>query len=294
MPCFHPLKGYKARNGGLTFRKSETSGIALTVPCGQCIGCRIDYSKQWAVRMIHESRRHSDSCFLTLTYDDDHLPANQSLVPSDLQKFWKRYRKAVAPRKIRYYACGEYGDENLRPHYHAALFGHLPDDLELFSGSRGYSLYTSEMLAGIWGKGHCTVGHLTPETCAYTARYITKKITGPPAEQAYERVLEGGELVSVLPEFSRSSRRPGIGFEHFQEFCSDIYPDDFVVHNGRKSKTPRFYDKLLDRANPELLEQIRQRRRERARSAKAETTPERLGAREEYFRSSISRKKRDL
>lgn len=275
-------------------KKAGTSGIPLQVPCGQCIGCRIDYSRQWAVRMIHESRRHSDNCFITLTYDDEHLPSTRSLVPTDLQKFWKRYRKAIAPRKIRYYACGEYGDENLRPHYHAAVFGHMPSDLKLFSRGRGYPVYTSELLADIWGKGHCTVGHLTPETCAYTARYITKKISGPPAEEAYLRVLEGGELVSVLPEFSRASRRPGIGHSHFEQYSSDIYPDDFVIHNGRKAKTPRFYDKLLDRSDPKLLETIRQRRRERARDFKAETTPERLAARETYFKSSISRKTRDL
>lgn len=145
----------------------------MTVSCGQCIGCRLERSRQWAVRCMHEKQMHDDACFITLTYDDDNLPFGETLVLSDWQKFMKRLVKKNGP--IRFYHCGEYGDDTNRPHYHAILFGYRPDDPELFSTSGETKLYASPSLRNTWGMGHCTFGDATFETAAYVARYITKK-----------------------------------------------------------------------------------------------------------------------
>jgi len=139
MPCFKPLKGYKdIITGGLTFNKKGTAQT-LEVACGQCLGCRVDHRIMWAIRIIHEAHVHMDqhgNSWLTLTYRDasectneqyklgQYIPADYSLRPSDVSKFFRVLRKENQHKKIRYFYCGEYGDENHRPHYHVCLFNH--------------------------------------------------------------------------------------------------------------------------------------------------------------------------
>ena len=136
MPCYTPETGYRSRMG----RNPETGkwpivfnvadgyhDMPVQVPCGKCIGCRLDYSRKWAIRCVLEAQMHKENCFLTLTYDDEHLPKGEKLEKEEMQKFWKRLRKATGT-KIRYYMAGEYGTEGGRPHYHACVFGWKPRD----------------------------------------------------------------------------------------------------------------------------------------------------------------------
>lgn len=266
----------------------------MSVPCGQCIGCRIDYSKMWAARMVHESQLHEENCFLTLTYAPEFIPPGGTLVKQHLQLFFKRLRKKLGSKRIRYYAVGEYGEQSLRPHYHAILFGHDFRDKQLFSRGRGYSVYTSQTLLDVWQLGHCTIGEVNAQTCAYTARYVTKKINGARKAEHYRRLdPESGEVLDVLPEFSTQSRRPGIAADWFHHYRSDVYPDDFVLLDHRRSKTPRFYDKLLDRVEPGLLLQIKSRRMHAARARESDNTAERLAQRETCLKAKLSLNQRE-
>ena len=144
MDCLNPMLAVKVGDqykfvGAVKGSSSESrkylydsSGKFVVLPCGQCYACRIAKSREWASRCVMESKLHKENCFITLTYNDEHLPSDLSLQKDDFTKFIKRLRKNTGD-KIRYYACGEYGDLYQRPHFHACLFGYRPDDLVLFS-----------------------------------------------------------------------------------------------------------------------------------------------------------------
>ena len=138
----------------------------LEVPCGHCIACRIARTREWTIRLLHESEFWSDTSFLTLTYNDDFLPSDGSLVPRDLTLFFKRLRKDLSHdrRKIKYYACGEYGDTYGRPHYHAIVFGISPNDKKLVEEN--------------WPYGFVRIGTVTYDSCRYVAGYVQKKLYG--------------------------------------------------------------------------------------------------------------------
>ena len=123
MPCFHPIDAFQRSDGQVVFVERGDIARPLVLPCGRCIGCRLEYSRQWAVRMMHEAQMHELSCFLTLTYDDAHLPVDESLHYADFQGFIRKLRRVHAPRRFSFYMCGEYGEQFKRPHYHACLFG---------------------------------------------------------------------------------------------------------------------------------------------------------------------------
>lgn len=292
MPCFHPLEGYARPGGGLTFKKAESNGNTLTVPCGQCMGCRIRRSQEWAVRICHEASLHEENQFITLTYAPEHLPRSGSLQLAHWQNFMKRYRKAT-DKKLRFFMCGEYGEKLSRPHYHAAIFGHRFDDLELLNVAGGNRLYTSPQLETLWRKGMVSIGDLTPQSAAYVARYVTKKINGKAAGDHYQTVnTETGEIFRVRPEFVTMSRRPGIAHDWFEMFKDDVYPDDFVVMKGKKYPTPRYYDKLLATADQEYAEDMKWERFERSYPLRLDSTPERLAVKKECFEARISKLKR--
>lgn len=247
--------------------------------------------------MVHESRFHEVSSFVTLTYDPDELPASGTLVKLHVSSFLKRLRKRIQPQKIRFYACGEYGDANLRPHYHLVIFGYWPKDavrIGLASDS-GKSNYDSRQLDETWGKGHTSVAQFTPEIAAYVARYVTKKITGDKAQKHYERVdPDTGEVHQVIPEFALMSRRPGIGRDHFESYLEEIYSEDFCVFRKHKIRVPKYYDAVLKSRDPERLDRIKIRRRTRAKKYAADQTPERLAVRETIAKAKQSMKKRNL
>lgn len=289
MPCFHPVQGYARLGGGLTFKKAESNGNKMTVPCGQCIGCRIRRSKEWAVRICHEASLHEENQFLTLTYNPQHLPRSGSLQLSHWQRFMKRYRFHT-DKKLRFFMCGEYGAKLSRPHYHAAIFGHRFDDLELLNVAGPERLYTSNSLERLWGHGFVSVGSLTPASAAYIARYVTKKITGKSASDHYQTIdTTTGEIFQVRPEFVTMSRNPGIASDWYELFKEDVYPDDFVVMKGVKYPTPRYYDKLLAEENPARFEEIKYARHDRAKAKAEDNTPERLAVRKECLQARLNK-----
>lgn len=284
MPCFHPLEAWRGRKRGpsgktrIVFRKEESSGVRLELPCGQCIGCRLEHSRRWAVRMMHEKSLHEDNAFITLTYSDEFVPRDGSLDVTHFQKFAKRLRKRCGP--FRFFHCGEYGEQLSRPHYHAVLFGLDFADKALYRDEGGVRLYTSERLTEVWGMGHCTVGDVSFESCAYVARYVTKKVTGDRADEHYLRCDADGVAYYLKPEYVTMSRRPGLAAEWFRRFSNEVYPSDEVICRGVPSRPPRYYDSQLESSNPDLLETVKRKRRRVARTHKANNTPERLRVRE--------------
>ena len=268
MPCYFPLKAWRSRDinpGGrrsLVFSRDQgLDGSEIEIACGQCVGCRLERSRQWAVRCVHEAQLHEANCFITLTYSPEHLPSNFSLDKSHFQKFMKRLRKRVG--RVRFFHCGEYGETNFRPHYHACLFGYDFPDKQLWTERDGVKLYVSPMLNEIWGMGHCTVGDVTFESAAYVARYIVKKVTGERASEHYQVVeQETGEVHTVEPEYTTMSRRPGIGAGWFRKFGSDVYPSDEVIVRGHPMRPPKYYDGLYELQNPEGLDDVKAKRKE--------------------------------
>ncbi|AXL14659.1 replication initiator protein [Microviridae sp.] len=263
MPCIAPLQGWKHKvHGGFTgTRQLAVLDAPLTVPCQKCISCRLEKSRQWAIRCDHENKMHDYGMFLTLTYDDQHLPPGQTLERSHVPSFFKRLRRR-RPR-LRIFYCGEYGETTLRPHYHALVWGWEPPDKTSLKNSKGKTIYESQIINDKWGHGHCNFGDITFESAAYVARYTTKKITGAPAADHYQTFNnETGEIFWRLPEFSGSSRRPGIGIPFLAKYFQDIYAKDQIIVRGRAMRPPLAYDRWLKEHHFDLWESVMERRRE--------------------------------
>lgn len=258
---------------------------------------------------MHEAKCHEHNSFLTLTYADCNLPANGSLHYPDFQAFMKRARSALGP--LRFYMCGEYGEKFSRPHYHVCLFGNdFQSDRKVWKRSRDNVLYRSDALDGLWRLGQCLIGNLTFESAAYVARYVMKKVGGEQAKEHYRRIDEDtGEVFHVEPEFCHMSLKPGIGASFAERFASDIYPHDYVVINGNKSKPPRYYDKRLKKRDPGAFEELKAQREHGAAVVRFEAdrleavyrkelaheqSPERLKVREAVSKARVSFKSRSF
>lgn len=302
MPCFYPIQAYRAkkinRETGkrqLVFNKKDGFlDMEVQIPCGQCIGCRLERSRQWAIRCMHESSLYENNCFITLTYHDQFLPPGNSLNKKHFQDFMKRLRKSVAPLKIRYFHCGEYGDESNRPHYHACLFNIDFADKILYSTKNGVRLYVSKRLQALWPFGFCTIGDVTFESAAYVARYVLKKVTGEKAVDHYLSVdTDTGEIHTIEPEYVTMSRRPGLATGYFEKYGKEIYPDDFIVIRGKKMKPPKFYDKLAEQETKKML-MVKQKRIKKADKRKGDNTYDRLIVKEQIVKATIKNKPRKL
>lgn len=289
MACYHPLSGYrsKVRNPtgkrSIVFTRSEGyTDLKVNFPCGQCIGCKLERSRIWAIRCVHEASLHSHNSFITLTYSPENLPKDLSLNTSHFQKFMKRLRKKHSPKSIRFFHCGEYGTQGGRPHYHACLFNHDFLDKKPYKKIHNQTLYTSEELQNLWSLGHTSVGTLTFESAAYVARYITKKITGPMADNYYTEIdPETGEVVRDLkPEYVTMSRRPGIARAWFDKFKTDVYPSDFITLRGKKLKPPKFYNSQYEILYPQQYAKIKANRINLAKQHASNNTVDRLAIRE--------------
>lgn len=328
MTCFHPLTAYsRGRNpdtGKLIIKFTPPRGGdndcgELTLPCGQCRGCRLERSRQWAIRCMHEASLHESNCFITLTFSPESLSERSqnrygewSLDVVDWQLFMKRFKSWVrykygstAAKKIRFYHCGEYGEMCARcalsifnckcgvdvlpvlgrPHYHACIFGFDFPDKEVFKVVNGHPLYTSKALQNLWPYGFSTIGSVTFESAAYCARYIMKKINGDLAENHYFR-FDTGEILQ--PEYTTMSRRPGIARDFIDKYMDDVYPHDFVVVNGKKMRPPRYYDSVLKTERPYTFDDIKYKRALEAEKHLDNNTPERLTVRELVMEQAIS------
>jgi len=302
MTCFHPLQGYEDYvNGGIVFKESANAYKPMTVACGQCKGCRIDKSKEWAARCVHESQMHQENSFVTLTYDQEHLPHDGSLNKEHFQKFMKRLRRANEKKTIRYFHCGEYGERLERPHYHACLFGIDFDDRIPFRCDNDVITYTSETLTKIWGMGFTTCGELNYQTAAYTARYIMKKITGDKADSHYQRFDPiTGEIYKLQPEYTTMSlgrkKGDGLGARFFKKYETDFFPSDEcpIPGKGVDQAVPRYYETLYAEKNPDQYAAIKQRRQEYHQKQKHDFTPERLQQREKVKDAQLKQLKRNI
>jgi len=315
MPCYHPLSAKQSPSGGsLVFKDAPPSFRSVQVGCGRCIGCRLEQSRQWAMRCVHEASLHDHNSFITLTYNEDNY--EPSLNPPDLSSFIKRLRARISPEpgqyvtnfsdlpflfnpvRIKFFACGEYGDQLSRPHFHACIFGFDFPDRILHSSRDGVKLYRSKLLESVWPFGFSTVGDLTFESAAYVARYVVKKITGDLAHDHYSAVDGStGELIHLQPEFVRMSRGGrtgrGIGYDWYKRYSSDL-EKDYLVMRGIKMRPPKYYDRILH--DQDIFSSVIQKdsRKAAAKELSKDNTPERLVVKETIKRSKLKQLKRGL
>lgn len=256
---------------------------------------------------MHELKTHAGSnlgsAMLTLTYDDEHLPHGYSLSLDDYQKFMKKLRRHHGTG-LRFFGCGEYGDKTSRPHYHIITFNYRPTDTKLYKRKLDYNLYTSEALSEMWGNGNVIIGDVSFDSCAYVARYCLKKITGPQAPDHYAITLRDGSRFDRRPEFVTMSRRPGLAFNYYQQYKTEILAHDSIIMNGHEVKPPRYYDKLTENSDANMrhklqmsiMEKIKKARRAPAltAAAKADNTSRRRRAKELVRLAKLKQKARTL
>lgn len=295
MSCYHPLFGivrgvnpdtgkqiitvhsYGSEDVSRFLAAGHSEADLLRIPCGRCIGCRLDKSREWANRCLLELQYHDSAYFVTLTYDDFHVPRNfyysgadkkkhmsLTLCKRDFQLWMKRLRKAFPEDSIRFLAAGEYGSHTFRPHYHVILFGLHLDDLQAWKVRGDYTYYNSPRLSATWALdgrefGHVVVAPVTWQTCAYVARYTAKKDMTMSPEDFHKLGLE--------PPFLLMSRRPGLGRDYY-----DNHPDLYNFQNipifdgekGRKLPIPHYYDYLEEKNNPEVIAALKEQRKKAA------------------------------
>lgn len=274
----------------------------MQVPCGKCIGCRLDRSREWALRAIHELRYHQASSFVTLTYADKFMPQGRTLVKDDLQRFFKRLRKRLPHKKLQYIAAGEYGEQQDpndpdhlgRPHYHIILYGFDFPDKEPFRVVGENQLYISEFLQELWPYGIHSIGQVTFESAAYVGRYCVKKIGGEAAIDHYTYTdPETGEFFTREPEYLTASKRPAIGKRWFEDFYKDCRKG-YVTHDGVRYPVPKYYLKLLEDISQVDFEKIKEDRRAHTDVSDFELTPNRLRTRESVKLHKAKSLKRNL
>lgn len=296
MPCYHPITAYQdaVYGGALEFNRNKAANHReIQIACGQCKGCRLERSREWAMRCVHEAQMHKWNCWDTLTYNNDNLPEHGDLRKADVQKFLKRVRRRGY--KFRYYYCGEYGEETKRPHYHICMFGHTWLDRRPYQANhRGEIIYRSAELEEIWGMGECKTAELSFDNAAYTARYCMQKLTGPRKEE-YTLVDEHGEYYTKTQEYNDMSRRPGIAAGWFEKWGKiDTYPNDYVVLKGVKSNPPKYYDELLKKVDEEMLLAVKEKRLEMAHERRHDNTWQRLETKERVMNAATSQLKRTI
>lgn len=227
MICSHPI----------TIK--NTRGEYIDVPCGQCLACRLNFSRDWATRIMSEARLHESNVFVTLTYDEEHLPENGSLVKRHVQNFMKSLRKAIVPRKVRFFMSGEYGDTFHRPHYHLIIFG-----LGIFDNVFKEHMYDKShngycCRCSVWNKGNVYLGNVTVDSARYVAKYAVKKLKGQKSNEYYESL-------GIIPEFSLMSRRPGIGADFCDKYADELKEFGNIPQKGVLTPLPRYFKQRVD------------------------------------------------
>lgn len=273
--CTREITAYHNPSGGRPIFGHEGVKLGLNelkLPCGKCPECQKDYYTQWATRGSRELAQWDSSVFITLTYDDAHLPEDQSLKKSDIQKFIKKLKKRFNSTKdnpIRQTYCGEYGEKTLRPHYHAVLFNcDFPDKKFHYTSDQGHTVFTSELLTELWGKGHTEFGYALPASIAYLYKYILKKKSRKEKEQPL--VIErDGITYEVEHEFIESSRNPGIGASLRG---SQSLLKGYLSVDGVRTKLPKYYLEWLKENDTNSYEIIKDKRFDHAKDRPVETT----------------------
>lgn len=298
MVCYNPLIGFKkegivTRNGKLRlnilgsladYQHLEGKSGYEICPCGYCIGCRLEKSRQWAIRCFHEAQMSSSAYFITFTFADPFLPKDLSVSVEFHQKFMKRLRKEFG-NNIRFMMCGEYGERFGRPHYHYCLFNiDLSDKVYAFSRN-GFKYYMSARLAKVWHYGNHYFSDVTFESAAYVARYVTKKQYGESSLIHYN---------GRHPEFALMSRKPGLGAAWLEKYGTNVYDNDRVVIRNRPMKPPKYYDRIFGDKYPEWFEYVKANRIKAALARAKDSTFQRLFVRELVKRAAITRLVRPL
>ena len=293
MSCYRPWTAYKAPDGSVS-QKMKPDAETLRLPCGRCIGCRLERSKTWSLRCRHEASTWTHNAFLTLTYDDDHIPWHGSLCTQLPRRFIRYLRRNItgvelAPgsddrRPIRYFGCGEYGSKRARAHYHILLFNVRFDDVQKY----GRDTYTSSLVSKLWPYGTHLIGNVTPASASYVAGYALKKVSAWEKEQKYSVAdFETGEVVQRVPEFAMMSLKPPIGYYWYEKYKAELGAG-YIVADGSQVAIPRLYRDKLAVHDPALHERMQWNKFKQAKSFDpADRTEERLAVREEV---AISRK----
>lgn len=253
------------------------------IPCGHCWACDLTYSAQWATRIMCEVERSEHNYFITLTYDDKNLPIAEALQygdeifendgtwsgtlqEKDVRTFINSLRKYLERKYnhtgLKYFYCGEYGTQTLRPHYHMILMN-CPLDISQFYDSHVdgnfKAHWKSHELEKYWKLGIHDIAEVEWSSAAYVARYCMKKL---------QKKISKHDMCKIgkIPEFVRMSRRPGIGTTFYEENKEKIYANDEMIMRTVKGnigsiKPPKVWDRKLEKTNPILYEQIKESRR---------------------------------
>lgn len=299
MACFKPVPAVRLDDGRVVMVGRDTHKITFDIPCGQCVGCRLDYARSWALRCVHEAKLHEQNCVITLTYDDAHLPVAGNLQYSDYQFFMKRLRRRFFSSTIRFFMSGEYGEANGRPHYHALLFGFdFSDKSPTRKAKNDSQLYSSKMLDEVWRNGRTEIGEMSYESAAYVARYVMKKVNGDEKDDHYRLpvpVLDTrtGELVHYrVPEFCHMSLKPGIGSDWFRLNWQDVVATESVIVNGKEAPIPLFYKKKIK--GLAAMKAKRAARMFDTKKSRADQTPARLAVRAKVAQARLNLNKREM
>lgn len=311
----------KRRSDGSDFHflPADKDAKFVQLPCGQCIECRLERSRIWAIRCMHEASLYENNCFITLTFNDEYVDRYKSLRPDTYPKFMKRLRKAIYPSKVRFFHAAEYGENFGRPHHHAILFGYdFPDKIHK-TRRNNYDYFESPLLSKLWthpetgeSLGFHEITSVSFDSCAYVARYCVKKITGPAAYDHYQYLDESGSIRHRKPEFCTMSRgKPcrnhqttdyncpdcsgGIGAKWYARYKdSDVWAHDRVHIEGSTFITPpRYYLQKLELSDKPLHDTIKNKRKIKLKES-TEFTAEKQTARELIKKAQLSLTNRKL
>jgi len=325
---------YSDRPG--TFYQDVLIRDYVEIPCRKCIGCRLKIAKDWANRCLLEAKCWQHNYFITLTYNNENLPVNEetgvtTLNPDDVMNFLKRLRIHWERKHnwksdiiwendkvgteilsgdnpgIRFYGCGEYGTKTHRPHYHILGFNLPIFDLEYLKLTElGDTLYYSEEIAKIWGKGHVWIGEVNWNTACYVSRYIMKKQIGKDAAELYEWMGED-------QEFQRMSLKPGIGWFYYYRHKDEIYRYDEILIKKRSKKIkfdkfldgniqtkvesikpPKYFDKCYDMEDHEFMETLKKARKQSAKASQEISMMKTTKNRNDYLEQKENRLKHSI
>lgn len=299
MPCYNPIYAYRSKDGPnpktgswpIVFNpKMGTPALnhqKLCIPCGICIGCKMDRAYQWTQRCTHEAQMHKKNSFITLTYDNNSIDDSYSLNREDFPAFMKRLRDRLKPLRISFFQCGEYGENLQRPHHHAIIFGYdFPDRNLKYTNKNGDIIYGSKILREAWGHGNVSCGDVCIKSIAYVCGYVLQKQYGADAKGHYDD--------RVAP-YNTMSRRPAIGQRWIDAYSGDVYGYDRIVTEDNKFlQPPKFYDKWLEKRDPDRLKQIKAERRDKAQASPDYDKWDRLKTKEQIIKMSIDKMERYL